>query len=110
MYNYADDNTLAYAAETIDSIVNTLESESKVFIKWFCDNQMHANPDKFQAIATGKKTFDDNLSFAINGNIIQCDKDVLKRIGIHLNKLERLTIYYSLSYQILTMSNGMAFF
>ena len=35
-----------------------LESESNVLINWFKVNKMQANPDKFQVLAVGKKTFD----------------------------------------------------
>jgi hypothetical protein len=88
---------------------------------------MQANPDKLQAIAVGKKTCDENISFNLDGNIIKCDDEVkllgvtfdfmlnfnfhisnickkasqqlnhnvLKRIGLHLNRLSKLTIYYS---------------
>jgi hypothetical protein len=31
---------------------------------------MKVNPDKFQAIAIGKKTKNENISFNLNGNII----------------------------------------
>ena len=85
---------------------------------------MQVNPDKFQAIAVGKKTRDENISFNLNGNIKYDDEvkilgvtfdfmlnfnyhisnickkasqqlNVLKRIGLHLNRLSKLTIYYS---------------
>ena len=89
------------------------------------ENQMKANPDKFQAIAIGKKTKNENISFNLNGNIIKCEDEVkllgvtidfglnfnthianicekasrqlniLKRIGKYFTKLGRLTIYYS---------------
>ena len=125
LYNYADDNTLSYSNTNIDKLVNVLENDSKILINWFSDNQMQANPDKFQAIAIGKKTHDANISFNLNDNIIKCDDEVkllgvtfdfmlnfkshvsnickkasrqlnvLKRIGIHLNRLGKLTIYYS---------------
>ena len=85
---------------------------------------MQANPDKLQAIAVGKKTCDENIFFNLDGNIIKCDDEVkllgvifdfmlnfnshisnickkasqqlnvLKRIGLHLNRLRKLTIYY----------------
>jgi hypothetical protein len=32
-----------------------LEEESKIHINWFSINKMKANPEKFQAIAVGKK-------------------------------------------------------
>ena len=117
LYNYADDNTLSYSDTDINRLTNVLEEESKVLITWFNNNQMQANPDKFQAIAVGKKTHDDNISFNLDGNIIKCDDEakllrvtfdlmlnfyshisnickkasqhlnVLKRIGLHLNRL-----------------------
>ena len=37
---------------------------------------MKANPDKFQAIAIGKKTNKHNLTFKLNGNNITCEDNV----------------------------------
>ena len=84
---------------------------------------MKANPDKFQAIAIGKKTKNEHISFNLNGNIIKCEDEVkllgitidfelnfnianickkasrqlniLIRIGKYLTKLGKLTIYNS---------------
>ena len=56
LYNYADDNTLSLASPSLTNLIHCLESESKSLIDWFSDNRMKANPDKFQAIAVGKKT------------------------------------------------------
>jgi hypothetical protein len=99
--------------------------ESLELIKWFSINQMKANPEKFQAIAVGKKTKGKNLTFNLEGNQIKCETEVkvlgvtidfklnfnehisnickkasrqlnvLKRIGKNLTKLGKLTIYYS---------------
>jgi hypothetical protein len=35
-----------------------LEKDSLALIEWFSCNQMKANPDKFQALAIGKKSMD----------------------------------------------------
>jgi hypothetical protein len=51
---------------------------------------MKANPDKFQVIAIGPKTNRHNLSFDLKGNTITCEANVKL-----LNRLGRLTIYYS---------------
>jgi hypothetical protein len=40
---------------------NYLEKDSLALIEWFSCNQMKANPDKFQAIAIGKKSMDKNI-------------------------------------------------
>jgi hypothetical protein len=45
-------------------------------INWFSINLMKANPDKFQAIAIGKKTNKHNLTFNLNGNNITCEDNV----------------------------------
>ena len=74
MFNYADDNTLSHASYNYNELVNTLVSESKILIDWFYNelvntfvseskilidwfhfNCMQANPEKFQAIAVGRK-------------------------------------------------------
>jgi hypothetical protein len=126
LYNYADDNTLSYANTDINKLIKTLEEESKILINWFSINKMKANPEKFQAIAVGKKTHDKNLKFNLEGIEIECETEVkllgvtildfklnfnehiskickkasrqlnvLKRIGKHLTRLGKLTIYYS---------------
>jgi hypothetical protein len=125
LYNYADDNTLSNSGYDLDKIINTLDKDSLNLIDWLTSNQMKANPDKFQAIAIGKNTQSNNISFNLNGNIIKtedevkllgvtidyelkfnshitniCRKDsrqlnVLKRMGKCLNRLGKLTMYYS---------------
>ena len=102
-----------------------LESESQVLIDWFKENKMQANPDKFQVIAVGKRTFVKNPSEQIQQNILSCEEtvkllgididyqlkfdahisnlcrnasqqlNVLKRIGSFLNRLNKLTIFHT---------------
>ena len=125
IYNYADDNTLSYADHDLKNVISKLESDSQKMLDWFANNLMQANPDKFQALAIGKKTFKEQICFDLNGSKIKCEEhvkllgvtidyelnfdkhiseickksagqlNVLKRIGRYLNKLGRLTIYYS---------------
>ena len=54
LINYADDNTISAWANSIMELILTLESESEIAIKWFQDNEMIVNPDKFQAIIINK--------------------------------------------------------
>ena len=125
LYNYADDNTLSKSDKSLDTVISALEYDSKSLISWFSFNKMQANPEKFQAIAIGPKTHSQNITFNLNNNTIKCDDEVkllgitidfklnfnnhisnickkaarqlnvLKRIGTHLNKLSKLTIYHS---------------
>ena len=57
LYNYTDDNTLSYIHKDLESLKSVLEEESIILIKWFEENYMQANPDKFQAICVGKNLF-----------------------------------------------------
>ena len=45
---------------------------------------MQANPDKFQAIAIGKRTASKNPSLDISNANIKCD-DVFKLLGVNLD-------------------------
>ena len=42
--------TLRFNSNSIRELICILESESEIAIKWFEDNEMIVNPDKFQAI------------------------------------------------------------
>ena len=48
LYNYADDNSMIYSSPDINAILTNLKHDCKNAIKWFSDNSMKANPDKFQ--------------------------------------------------------------
>ena len=48
--SYADDNTLYTEQESIDQVISRLEETAKSLFKWFSDNQMKANPDKFHLL------------------------------------------------------------
>ena len=43
LFNFADDNTISATADNIDH-------KSELVVKWFTENQMIVNPDKFQAM------------------------------------------------------------
>jgi hypothetical protein len=111
IYNYADDNTLVRNGPDVLFVKSQLESATIHTIKWFVDNQMQVNPDKFQAIllCPGRKTA--STSFTIlNHEIIPMstvkllgieiddkltfDKyisKVCKKAGFHLKALGRLS-------------------
>ena len=50
-------------------------------IQWFSDNQMKANPEKFRAIAVGKRTKTENIAFRLENNVINSDENV-KLLGV----------------------------
>jgi hypothetical protein len=106
-------------------LTSVLESESNVLINWFKVNKMQANPDKFQVLAVGKKTFDKNMKICIQNSTLSCEEtvkllgieidyqlnfdihvssicrkasqqlNILKRLGRYLDRLSKLTIFHS---------------
>ena len=50
LFNFADDNTISTTADNIDHLLLTLKHESELEVKWFTENQIIVNPDKFQAM------------------------------------------------------------
>ena len=50
VHNFADDNTLSSFTKSVTLLVEILMAESQNGIKWFSDNKMIVNPDKFKSI------------------------------------------------------------
>jgi hypothetical protein len=100
LYNYADNNTFSYADQDYNTLINVLEKESSILIEWFNFNCMQANPDKFQAIAVGKKTYAKEPGFNIESANISCDEvvqllgggDSLCNILKHSNAIVRILL------------------
>jgi retron-type reverse transcriptase len=84
LYNYADDNTLSYGYPDFNVLTSVLESESNVLINWFKVNKMQANPDKYQILAVGKKTFDKSMKICIQNSTLSCEETV-KLLGIEID-------------------------
>ena len=85
LINYADDNTLSVADNSLDHVVDILTEESIIAIKWFSSNLMQANPEKFQAIFLGCKVEDQKIN--IEGKEIT-SVPCVKLLGVNLdNKL-----------------------
>ena len=124
LYNYADDNTVSQTHTDLKRLIDELVEDNTRLIQWSADNQMKANPGKFQAIAMDKRTHSENICFNLGDNIAKCEDsakllgvtidfkldfdehisnvckkasrqlNVLKRIGGHLCKLGKIKIYY----------------
>ena len=82
--NYVDDNTVSAADRVLSKLGTNLAEDSLMLIKWFADNHMKANPDKFQVIAVGKRTKDENITFNLDNNIIHCE-DHVKLVGVTID-------------------------
>ena len=53
--HYGVNDSVSHAHHNVTVLKTSLETDSKSLINWFHLNKMKANPDKFQAIAIGKK-------------------------------------------------------
>ena len=74
IYNYADDNTVSYWHREVNILKKTLEKDGLTLINWFDSNQMQANPDKFQVVAVGVKSFEQVKHFTLTGVDIPCEE------------------------------------
>ena len=99
MYNYADDNTLAFFSKSLPDLVKVLENEADSALSWLEQNEMIANPNKFHALFVKKdqtNTCGINLDF--QGHSIKSEETVnllstisiCKKAAAQLNVLERL--------------------
>ena len=57
-HNYADDNTLASFASTLEELLPISEPEYEAAINWFHNNKMIVNPDRLQVILLDKRSSD----------------------------------------------------
>jgi retron-type reverse transcriptase len=77
LYNYADDNTICVSGTNRDIIIQTLAGETQEAIKWFQDNMMEANPQKFQALfLKSGKTENDFCNIEINDFVVKSETSV----------------------------------
>ena len=51
----ADDNVLYWCEETVKGVIEKLQSDIKVVLEWFGNNQMMANLGRFQYMSHGKR-------------------------------------------------------
>ena len=86
LYNYADDNTLFYAHHNPETVVLTLQHNCSSMLQWFQENQMKANPDKFQAISFGKRGNGVITDFTCGTTQMKCE-DSVTLLGIAFDHL-----------------------
>ena len=55
LYNFSDDNTITVTCKNLNDLLRTVEKESESVVDRFRNNNMIANPDKFQAVIVNKR-------------------------------------------------------
>ena len=81
--NYADDNTIIASAPTVNTLLERLTKGTKAAIHWFEDNQMQANPAKFQFIIFGNNP--ENTSLLVD-DITILQSEHVKLLGVTLDQ------------------------
>jgi hypothetical protein len=77
LHNFADDNTLSDAAESVPILIGNLEKDSKKAIEWFIRNHQSVNAGKFKGIIIEKNGRDTSgTPLNINNEIIKSSKEV----------------------------------
>ena len=76
--------TISYSDHNLEEVIYKLIKDSLLLIKWFLNNKIKANPEKFQAIAIGKQTRKENITFNLENNEIKCE-DSVKLLGVTLD-------------------------
>jgi len=85
LYNYAEDNTLAYFSKTMSDLVATPEKETGVALFWLKHNEMIANPEKFHVRLLRKnQTRTIGGKITIDGEILKSEETV-KLLGTTLD-------------------------
>ena len=86
LHNYADDDTLSYSQRDPDMPIHNLQHDSTAILRWFKDNNMQANSDRFHAISFGRKGNNIITDFTFDNATIHCDDAVLV-LGVAFNHL-----------------------
>ena len=90
LFNFADGNTISTTPDNIDHLLLTLKHESELAVKWFTENQVVVNPDKFQAMILQNSRNSKNyapIKLEIGSAKIET-KNTVKLLGITIdNKL-----------------------
>ena len=94
LYNYADDNSLFCTAPAIDAVISNLQLDGNRAIKWFADNGMLANPEKFQFMMISR---DENCSrrLILNDSTVIVSDDHVKLLGIVIDNKLHVSLHVS---------------
>ena len=85
LYNYADDNTIAYFANSNEEVKLKLEYVINKMLNWFHENFLQANPDKFQLV-TFNRRHDGNVMNVKVGNVMIKAEPTVKLLGVYIDQ------------------------
>ena len=93
-HGYADDNTLSKVSNTKDEMVSSLTKDADISIDWLANNDMIANPSKFQAIFPTKQKDQQSISIQVKEKAISSQNEV-EILGLTIDKNLKFEKYIS---------------
>ena len=94
LYGFADDHTLSAESKSLESLKAILSRESNVAIDWLSNNQMLANPSKFQLMFLSKSKQNIEVDIEIDNKTIK-STDSVHLLGIDID--HKLNFEYHIS-------------
>ena len=84
-WNYADDNCISFAGNSIDVIEDTLNKEIISLMKWFRKKSLAAHPAKFQTMLVKSNSIKDTELNVTADNVSLPSSDTMKVLGIDID-------------------------
>ena len=84
LFGFADDHSISNSSTSLEELKGKLSDDSKVAIDWLDNNQMIANPSKFQAIILNKSKDHILTDINIEGHNIK-SSDLVTLLGIDID-------------------------
>ena len=84
-HGYADDNTLSKVAESHDQLLRDLTMDANISIDWLTNNDMIANPSKFQVIFPTKLKNQQSIGIQIKDKLI-FSKNEVDILGLNVDE------------------------
>ena len=86
VYNYADDNSLSVSHADPQIVKAALEQAATCALEWFENNQMKANPAKFQAIVMGRNGNGNDVFFQLPGGLVIKPSEHVTLLGMCIDR------------------------
>ena len=80
--NYADDTTIYACNSDLDTIINRLETDSSILVKWLSENYMKLNEEKCHFMIFGNKSKDSVITIG-KSTIKESEYEKLLGVAFH---------------------------
>ncbi len=85
--NYADDNSSSVVCDTREEALGRVQDTLKLLVRWFHDNLMKANIDKFQFMLLCPNASENKQTHIVQvGDVILSSQEGAKLLGVHIDR------------------------